>query len=297
MRKLILFLMLIFISYGCRPRYAVNEFPKFDAEGHRGCRGLMPENTIPAMLHAIDLNVTTLEMDVHITKDSQVVVSHDAWFNPDITTKPDGSNLSAGNHGYILFNMNYDSICKYDVGLKLYDKFPQQKKLQVSKPLLNDLIDSVETYCKAKRKIVQYNIEIKSSAAGDNIYHPDPAKFTDLVMAVIYQKKIEQRVIVQSFDFRSLQYLHSKYPGIRTSALVGANDKRSLQEIITALGFRPAIYSTEYTLVTDTLINDCHKDHILIIPWTVNNLAEMKRLKNMGVDGLISDYPNLYKSL
>ena len=92
----------------------------FDKEGHRGCRGLMPENTIPAMLHAIDLDVTTLEMDVHITKDSQVVLSHDPWMNPDITTKPDGSYITDKDPEYILYNMTYDSISRFDVGYKLY---------------------------------------------------------------------------------------------------------------------------------------------------------------------------------
>ncbi len=286
-----------FVLLSCAPGHKTMKTSAFDAEGHRGCRGLMPENTIPAMLHAIDLDVTTLEMDVHITKDSQVVVSHDAWFNPDITTKPDGNFITANDHSYILYNMNYDSISKYDVGFKTYDKFPQQKKLYVSKPLLSVLIDSVEAYCKAKHKTVSYNIEIKSSPGGDNIYHPEPAKFTELLMAVINQKQIQQRVIIQSFDFRSLQYLHAKYPAIKTSALIDANDKRSLDKVISDLGFIPTIYSPVYQLVTDKLISECHQKNIHIIPWTVNELAEMKRLKNSGVDGLISDYPNLYKNL
>ena len=269
----------------------------FDCEGHRGCRGLMPENTIPAMLHAIDLNVTTLEMDTHITKNSQVVISHDPWFNPDITTKPDGSYIDSAESKYILYQMTYESIKQFDVGMKQYDKFPQQKKLHVSKPLLSELIDSVEAYCKQKHKLIYYNIEIKSAPEGDNIYHPKPAAFTDMVIQILNQKKITRRVIIQSFDNRSLQYLHQHYPSIKTSLLIDEDDNRSLQQQLDALGFVPSIYSPHYSLVTQNLLQNCHHQHCKVIPWTVNDLAEMKKLKSMGVDGLISDYPNLYKQL
>ena len=269
----------------------------FDYEGHRGCRGLMPENTIPAMLHAIDLNITTLEMDTHITKDSQVVISHDPWFNPDITTKPDGRYIDSSEPKYILYRMNYDSIRKFDVGMKPYNKFPQQKKIHVSKPLLSDLIDSVEAYCKQKHKSVYYNIEIKSAPEGDDLYHPKPEAFMEMVMHVLNQKKIIQRIIIQSFDVRPLQYLHQQYPSIQTSLLIDEGDNRSLQQQFDQLGFVPTIYSPYYPLVTADIIKNCHLQHCKVIPWTIDDLPEMKKLKSMGVDGLISDYPNLYKEL
>lgn len=269
----------------------------FDKEGHRGCRGLMPENTIPAMLHAIDLDVTTLEMDVHITKDSQVVLSHDPWMNPNITTRPDSSYITDTDPRYVLYNMTYDSISRFDVGYKPYPAFPQQKKIHVAKPLLGNLIDSVEAYCRQKGKRVFYNIEIKSSPAGDDVYHPKPEPYTDMLMQVLRQKGIMKYVIIQSFDIRPLQYLHLRYPKIQTSMLVDDTDRRPLQDIIGTLGFTPTIYSPNYSLVTDSLIKECHQKNIRVIPWTVNNVNEMKRLKAMGVDGLISDYPNLYKEL
>ena len=120
----------------------------FDKEGHRGCRGLMPENTIPAFIKAVDLNVTTLEMDAMITKDKKVIISHDPYFNHDITTKPDGSYLNpAEEKSYTLYNMNYEDVLKYDVGMKPNPHFPQQQKLPAVKPLLSSVIDSVEAYC------------------------------------------------------------------------------------------------------------------------------------------------------
>ena len=119
----------------------------FDKQGHRGCRGLMPENTIPAMLHALDLNVTTLELDVVITKDKQVVVSHEPFFNHDISTKPNGKAVNViEEKGLNIFQMTYEQVKTYDVGLKPHPRFPQQKKIAAVKPLLRDLFDSVSVY-------------------------------------------------------------------------------------------------------------------------------------------------------
>ncbi len=121
--------------------------PQFDTEAHRGGRGLMPENTIPAMLKAIDWGVTTLEMDLQITKDKKVIVSHDPNFNPDITTQPDGKYLSKDDSKKLmLYQLNYDAIKKYDVGLKPHPSFPHQQKLAAVKPLLDDLISETESY-------------------------------------------------------------------------------------------------------------------------------------------------------
>ncbi len=105
--------LVLLLMEGCAMHPETKSIPTnalFDKEGHRGCRGLMPENTIPAMLHAIDLGVTTLEMDVHITQDSLLVLSHDPWMNPDITTRPDGTYLSNSDEKFVLYRMKYDSI-------------------------------------------------------------------------------------------------------------------------------------------------------------------------------------------
>lgn len=270
----------------------------FDKEAHRGGRGLMPENTIPAMLHAIDLDVTTLEMDTHISKDGQVVVSHDPYFNENITTTPEGKSLTKEEaRQRILYTMPYDSIAKYDVGLKPYPTFPQQKKIAVHKPLLSALIDATEAKAKQKGKNIAYNIEIKSKQDGDGKLHPPVDEFVDLVMQVINDKGIASRTIIQSFDPRALQVVHRKYPQVATSLLIEANEKRSLDDQLQQLGFTPSVYSPNSALVTSSLVQQCHNKNIKVIPWTVNDFAEMKRLKRMGVDGIISDYPNLFSEL
>lgn len=270
----------------------------FDKEAHRGGRGLMPENTIPAMLNAIDLDVTTLEMDTHISKDGKVIVSHDPYFNENITTTPEGKSLTKEDAKQrILFTMPYDSIAKYDVGMKPYAAFPQQKKIPVHKPLLSELIDATEAHAKQKLKTIYYNIEVKSKQDGDGKLHPPVEEFVDYVMKVINEKEIASRVIIQSFDPRALQVMHKKYSGVATSLLIEGFDKRSLDEQLQQLGFTPNVYSPNSALVTPSLLQQCHNKNIRVIPWTVNDLTEMKRLKQMGVDGIISDYPNLFKQL
>ncbi len=266
----------------------------FDKEGHRGCRGLMPENTIPAFVKAVDLGVTTLEMDVVISKDRKVVVSHDTYFNHEITTKPGGDTVTESDErSLMLYNMNYDDIRKYDVGLKPHSRFPSQQKMPVYKPLLADVIDSVTAHLlSTKRSNVYYNIETKSTVTGDDNEHPKPAVFVDLLINVIKEKRLEQWVIIQSFDIRTLQYLHKTYPGIKTALLL--EDKKPFAQQLKDLGFIPNVYSPDYSLVTPLLVQQCHDAGIKIIPWTVNDKATIQRLQKIGVDGIISDYPNLF---
>lgn len=268
----------------------------FDKQGHRGCRGLMPENTIPAMINALDLGVTTLEMDVVVTKDKKLVVSHEPFFNHEITTKPNGEYVTEAEEKSLnIFHMNYDEVMKYDVGLKPHPRFSQQKKMKAYKPLLSDLLDSVSIYMQtSKRPFPYFNIETKSLPIADNIYHPRPEEFVELLMAVIKEKKLEGHVIIQSFDFRTLQYLHKKYPTIKTAMLIEADDKRTIEKQIIELGYIPTVYSPDASLVNDELLKYCHAHHIKVIPWTVNTKEEIEHLKKLGVDGIITDYPNLF---
>ncbi|MEJ7821547.1 MAG: glycerophosphodiester phosphodiesterase [Chitinophagaceae bacterium] len=272
------------------------QLPQFDKQGHRGSRGLMPENTIPAMYKAIDFGVTTLEMDVVISKDKKVVVSHDPYFNADITTTPHGKTLSkAEGLNLLIYTMNYDSIKKYDVGLKPHPAFPRQQKIAVNKPLLEDLIRSSESYARKKgTSLLWYNIETKSKPGGDGLQHPAPQEFVDLLVAVIMKEGIAGRTVIQSFDIRTLQEVNRKYPSIKTSLLIEGTDKRTLDEQLADLGFLPAVYSPQYILVTSQLVKTCHEKGIKIIPWTINTKPEIERIKSFGVDGIITDYPDLF---
>ena len=268
----------------------------FDKQGHRGCRGLMPENTIPAMLRALDLGVTTLEMDVVITRDKKVILSHEPFFNHEISTKADGNPVSEKEErGLNIYKMDFPETQQYDVGSKNHPRFSKQEKLPAKKPLLSTLADEVQSYIKLKGyPPVFYNIETKTSPATDGVFHPGPEEFIQLLMDVINSKNLQGSVIIQSFDYRTLKTLHSKYPNVRTAALVEDFDKKSFEDQLKDLGFTPSIYSPHFSLVSDELIRRCHEKGVKVIPWTVNDKISIERLKNMGVDGIISDYPDLF---
>ncbi len=274
-----------------------NEFPQFDKQGHRGSRGLMPENTIPAMHKAIDYGVTTLEMDVVISKDKKVVVSHDPYFNADITTTPEGKTLSkAEGVKLLLYAVDYDNIKKYDVGSKPHPAFPSQQKMVVHKPLLSELIRSSEAYAKKKNaKPLWYNIETKSKAGADGLLHPAPEEFVDLLVTVIQKEGVANRTVIQSFDERTLMVAHQKYPAIKTSLLIENTDKRMLDEQLKELGFVPTVYSPHYSMITPELVKACHNKKMKVVPWTINTKEEIERIKSLGVDGIITDYPDLFQ--
>jgi glycerophosphoryl diester phosphodiesterase len=286
----------LFISCKSTKMNAPQNTISFDKEAHRGGRGLMPENTIPAMINAIDIGVTTLEMDVVFTADKIAILSHEAFFNHEITVKPDGKFIEeAEEKNYNIYKMTYAQMQRYDVGMKAHPRFPDQKKLMATKPALGAVIDTVENYTTLKNlPKVYYNIETKTLPQTDNIYHPAPAAFVDMLMEVINKKGIADRVIIQSFDTRTLKYLHKKYPQIKTALLMEATTKSSFRKQLKDLGFTPTIYSPDQSLVNANLISECHQKNIKIIPWTVNDKKEIARFKKMSVDGIISDFPNLF---
>ncbi len=267
-----------------------NAQENFDKQSHRGGRGLMPENTIPAMKLALDYG-TTLEMDITFSKDKKVLVSHDQWMNSTFVLDPNGKEVQKGKDLNI-YNMNYEDIKQYDVGSKYHKAFPKQKKMKVHIPLLSDLIDTAEAYAKEKNyPQPHYNIETKMKDGNDDIFHPAPKEFVKKLMAVIKKKGIESRVTIQSFDTRSLEIIHKKHKKVLTAYLVS---KGELAANLKNLTFTPDIYSPAYKLVTPQLIAECKKLGIKVLPWTVNTKEEIENLKKMGVDGIISDYPNLF---
>lgn len=274
------------------------KLPAFNKEGHRGIRGLMPENTLASMYRAIDFDVNTVEVDVVISKDKKVVISHDIYFHNDFCLTPQGQTMTAKDaQSRLLYNMPYDSIRKYDVGLKPHNDFPLQQKMAAYKPLLSELIDSTDAYMKQQGKTVMYNVEIKSSEKYDGVKQPPIEEAVDLIMKVMEEKNMAGRAYLQSFDFRPLQIIHKKFPRYSTAVLIGGTEKRSLDEQLTALGYIPEMYSPSYNLVTKELVDACHARGMKIIPWTVNTIDDMKRMKALGVDGIITDFANYFSQL
>ena len=270
---------------------------KFDLQGNRGARGIMPENTVQGMLRALDLEVNTLTMNVVVTKDSVVILSQEPYFNHEFCLKPDGKPITLKEQKtFNIYKMNYAEVQKFDVGSKVHSRFPYQEKFTAYKPALEETIDAVEAYVK-KNKLPkpEYSIETKTIPNGDHEFQPEPAQFVDLLMEVINKKKIAKRVTIQSFDVRTLQYLHEHYPKIKTALFI--DEKVDFELNISDLGFKPTVYSPYSVLVGKGLVDRCHEAGIKIIPWTVNSVKDMKYLIGLGVDGVITDYPNLYKKV
>jgi glycerophosphoryl diester phosphodiesterase len=265
-----------------------------DIQGHRGSRGLMPENTIEAFNKAMDLSVTTLEMDVIISADNKVVVSHEPWLNSEITTLPNGKTITKEEErNYNLFKMNYDSIKNFDVGLKQHPRFLQQQKIAAYKPLLIDVINAAKQKSKEQGTALPlFNIEIKSTI-GDSAFQPDNETFVKLVMKVIVDAAIEDKAIIQSFDYRNLEIMHKQYPKIKLAMLINENETPNFNAQLKKLSFKPQIMSPHFSLATAAFINDAHLAKCKVIPWTVNDITIAKNLAFLNVDGIITDYPNL----
>ncbi|MBO9563320.1 MAG: glycerophosphodiester phosphodiesterase [Niastella sp.] len=291
-----------FVLFSCKTTQktaAINQFPAFYKEGHRGTRGLMPENTIPAMTKAIEAGANIIEVDIYITKDKQVLIAHDPMVNVNHSYYEDGSEIAKEDaKKYIWRQMNYADIRKFDVGSKPYNGWPQQQKIKTYMPLLGELIDSVEAFT-TERKLtpVIYNIEVKTSPKYDSLgYNAGPEEMIESVMDVVNSKNIGKRFYIQSFDMRPLQVVHQKYPGVTIGFLTDSKTA-SVDQNLAQLGFTPEIYSPHYKLVTPEVVNACKQNKMKLVPWTVNTVEEMKALVKLGVDGIITDYPNYFSQL
>ena len=267
-----------------------NTVKEFDLQGHRGYRGLYPENSTIGFLKSLDVGVNTIELDVVISKDKHVVVSHEPWISKNICIDQNGNRIINDKENFNIYSMEYNEIKKFDCGIIGNEKFPDQKKISVFKPTLNYVIKIIENYVKEKGyKPVNYNIEIKSSNETDLIFHPDVKEFSELVVNNIKNNKISERTTIQSFDFRVLKYINKNYPEIALSVLVSENydPKKNLDD----LSFLPDIYSPNYKFINKEDLEYLKKKKIKIIPWTVNSYSDIAKILNLGVDGIISDYP------
>ena len=263
---------------------------RFDIQGHRGARGLMPENSIPGFLKAIKLGVTTLEMDVVVTKDSVLVVSHEPYFSNEFCQDTLGNRIGNDN-GTNLYEMTYAEILKYDCGSIDHPRFPDQRKISTTKSKLIDVLDTVSGFSSQRNSaLVNFNIELKTKIATDDIFHPKPHIFSEMVFDLLADLDLLDRTTIQSFDFRTLQYFQKHHPEVKLALLIENNFP--WKQNIDSLGFGPDVYSCNYQLLSRTVVREMQKNNIDVIPWTVNDVTDMKELINWGVDGIITDYPD-----
>lgn len=260
--------------------------PNFDIQGHRGCRGLLPENTLNAFQHAVELGVQTLEMDVVVSKDHKVVVSHEAYMNPSICLSAQGKPLSKKEGKALNFyKMDYASIKSYDCGLLQHPKFPEQKPTAAYKPLLADVFEVLK-----ENTTIRYNIELKFDRKKGSEYFPLDSTFADLVIDLLDLYSTSDRCTLQSFDTELLNIIHLKNQNITTAYLI--DNRKSLASNLQKLNYLPPILSPRYSLVNERLISQCHDQKMKVIPWTVNKVEDLRNLIHLGVDGIITDYPD-----
>lgn len=250
----------------------------------------MPENSISGFIKAVDLGVTTLELDLSVTKDGQLLVSHEPYFSPEFCADTTGYRVKEDSIINI-YALTYDEVQQFDCGSLQHARFPDQEKLRTTKPLLVDVLDSVERYIERnKLASVNYNVELKTQKQSDSVFHPVPAEFSDMVFELITAKGLWGKVNIQSFDLRTLKYFNEKYPDVRLALLI-ENDlgwKKNLE----FLGFIPEIYSCDYALLTPEAVEEMQEEGMKVIPWTVNETSDMQQLIEWGVDGIITDYPD-----
>lgn len=296
MKLQIIWLFAMAAAFGCSQKTtdSAMEIPgNFDWQGHRGARGLVPENSVPAFLKALEFPVKTLEMDVVISQDSQVVVSHEPWMSAAICSKPDGTPVSEEEEKVSnIFHLKYAEIQQFDCGSRGNERFPEQSPMKASKPLLSEVVQQVEAYCSNQsRELPYYNIEIKSKPEWDGVFTPDPQAFARLLVEKIEALGIKSRTCIQSFDVRALQAVRQIDSTIVMALLV--ENTKGLDQNLKELGFTPDVYSPYYQLISGNLVKETHERGMQLIPWTVNDTTTMRGLINLGVDGIITDYPNL----
>lgn len=262
----------------------------FDTQGHRGFTSQYPENSIPGFIAAIDTGVKTLEMDVVMSKDGNVVVSHDLVMLKSLCLAPTGKPLKDDSKK--LYNLRYANIVEYDCGSLNHPKFKKQKKIKTHKPLLSEVIDAANEHT-AKNNLpeMRFNIEIKSSSSGDGELHPQPSVYARSVVDIIKLFDVEDRCTIQSFDLRILQYLERTECEIPLALLV--DNDLGVEKNVDLLGFDPDVYSCDYRKLSESEMEVAGSLGLEVVPWTVNEKVDMERLIDWGVDGLISDFPDL----
>jgi glycerophosphoryl diester phosphodiesterase len=264
-----------------------NSHYNIDVQGHRGYRGLFPENSLPAFEKAIELGVNTLELDLAISKDRKVVVSHEPYINKLFCLNTIGEEITLEEEKvYNLYKMNYQEIKAFDCGTKQYSRFPEQQKINTYKPLLSEVFE----LAKAKNSSVKFNIEIKANPKYDAIYTPEPEEFVRLVLNLIEQYGVFERTNLQSFDLRILEEIKKQAPEMRLALLVDENE--TIEGKLSKLSFMPEIISPYFKLLDARTINTYQSKEILIIPWTVNSEKDMQLMIDYKVDGIITDYPD-----
>jgi len=279
----------------------------FDLQGHRGARGHRPENTLPAFEHALRTGVTTLELDLALTADGVVVVSHDPVLHADLARGPDGQWLGSP---VVIHRTSWQQLQQYDVG-RLRPGSDYARAFAQQQPVDGTRIPTLAAVFELAQRLgashVQFNVETKMDLRTPQ-NTPAPEAFVRAVLEVVRRAGVEGRVTVQSFDWRTLQQVQRLAPRLRTAYLTVQSERGSnLDDAQATAGFRLAehgsvprlvkaaggrVWSPNFAALTGPLVREAQSLGLQVIPWTVNEPADIARVLDLGVDGIISDYPD-----
>ena len=280
----------LLLSCGARPMNSHSTTDQaFDWQGHRGARGLLPENTIPAFLRALSYpEITTLELDVVISGDNRVIVSHDPYMEPELCSTPTGVPVTDTVR---LRDLTVTEIAAYDCGQRPHPRFAEQQSRPATKPTLAAVFAAVDRYCGQQgRELPRYNIELKYQPDWDPDMVPERKTFARLVLADIADWGHPELVNLQCFDPPMLAVIHELAPDMPLAYLDEAPG--GVAEKMDRLGFVPEIYSPWERGLTAGIVEEARTLGMRVIPWTVNEVVRMRELIDLGVDGIITDYPN-----
>lgn len=291
----------------------------FDLQGHRGARGLWPENTLAGFARTHALGVSTFELDCAVTRDGAVVISHDPQLNPDHTRDAQGRFLQSP--GPTICTLDYAQLRLYDVGrlrpgTAYAAQFPEQQPIDGECiPRLAELFALIGA---RRDPAVRFNIEAKLFPLQPELTVAREA-FVSLLLAEVRRAGWEARVVIQCFDWQVLRLVHERGPGIATGALTdqqgeddtvyagrpldspwlaGLNVKDfggSVPRLAKASGAQ--VWSPNYLDLTAAAVGEAHQLGLTVTPWTVNDPLDMDHLLGMGVDGMISDRPDLLRDV
>lgn len=265
-----------------------------EVHGHRGCRGLLPENTLPAFLHALALGVDVLELDVVISADQQVVVSHEPWLAAQLGRGPNGELLSPQHEQLCnLYQLPYATIRRCVVGEWPHPSFPTQQPSPTHRPLLREVLQACEATCRQlRRPPVGYSIELKSTPAGDDFFHPQPARFVEPVLAELAAATVQGRATLLSFDARILQAARQLAPAQPLCLL--SETPVPATALFEQLGFIPQVFGPDFHLLSPALVHSLRATYpsLQLVPWTVNEPADLQQVIAWGATGITTDYPN-----
>ena len=270
----------------------------FEIQAHRGARAFFPENTVQAFCHAAQLGVRVVELDLVVSSDHQVLVSHDPWIAAPLCADSQGDPLLAGDRSRIIYDMSYADIAFFNCGLP-HPSFPQQARIRACKPLLATVFREVDAFMAdaGLEGAMLYNLEIKSWREKDGLLHPAPERYAALVVQLVEAAGFAARVRIQSFDVRVVREAWRLNPQLCYGLLVDRveNGVKKIAEQIQCslemLGFLPAYVNPHRSLVDRPLVEWLHEQKIMMIPWTVNALEEMLFMQQIGADGIITDHP------